>query len=316
MDTQVKDVRLKLTKNRIKGQEIRSSTDEPLGPETTAVSPEDVELMYVGKLGVMLLKQKVAATNQLKGYVRAYGEVHPGMEATLEKHLDIFSEQFDRIKSHLNKIALDHPLAQSITRVKGINGYQLGIIMAMIKDISRFATPSRLMVYAGVCSKFGLKVCKKNIHRIREISSEQYTGDLEEYTEFGYNTMLQQRMYILTDCLLRTNPFFQDFYQNTRKRLIQRAINGGECWLPSDEERKGTKMKKDTYYMKGRKTQSLEAWSNSNARWRVARTMLHFIYKEWREYAGLSVRNPYPIDYQGHQKYISLDDVLRGQERE
>ena len=153
------------------------------------------------------------------------------------------------------------------------------------------------------------------LNAIRKIHAEQYTGDPDAYRPFGYNTALQQRLYIITDSLIRAKGWFYEFYQRQRVRIEEKAINEDRVFVATAEDAKGTKMKAGEFYMKARNTQSLKAWSNSGARWRVARTLLHLIYKEWRDYKGLECRNPYPIEYLGHSQLITLDDVLARDEK-
>ena len=312
----IKETLEKLANLRVEAAEIKDEGPSPLGEETKALMPEDIVLMFAGKLVNELLKQSVASRNMLAGYKRAYGEIYPGVEVVLEEFLGEFLKGFDSAKKQLVKIGELHPLSERLCRIKGFTPYQLALVMSHIKDIRRFDTPSKLMVYAGVGVKYGLKVCKKNMNKIRQIQHERYTGDPEDYTEFGYNTALQGRMYVISDSLLRSKGFFYDFYQGIRTRLEERAINNNEVFICTAEQAKGTKMKIGEYYMSGRNTQSLAAWSNSNAKARVQRTILHLIYKEWRELRGLPCRNPYPIDYLGHSQYITLDDVLRAEVKE
>lgn len=269
-------------------------------------------MMYSAYIVIDLLKRFVAYQNKLKGLARAHGSIYSQVEDKLKADLQSFEDGFADAKKRLEKIAKKHPLAERLGLIKGFTPYQLGLIMGYIRDISRFETPSRLCVYAGVATKHGHHVSKKNINRIRQA---EHVLQPEKETEFGYNTAFQGRMYVITDCLLRARGYFYTMYNGIRPRLEQRAINGGECFMATDEDQKQSKgkMKAGEYYIKGRKNQSLKAWSNSNARWRVARTLLHLIYTEWRQLRGMEARNPYPIDYLGHSKYISLEDVLRAE---
>lgn len=307
----IKETLKRLADLRVMQAATKEEGPSPLGEETEALMPEDIVLMFAGKLVNELLKQSVASQNMLAGYKRAYGEIYPGVETVLEDFLAEFLSGFTEAKKQLVKIGELHPLSERLCKIKGFTPYQLALVMAHVKDIGRFDTPSKLMVYAGVGVKYGLKVCKKNMNLIRQIQHERYTGPEEDYKEFGYNTSLQGRMYVISDSLLRARGFFYDFYTGIRARLEERAINKDETFVCTLAQAKGTKMKAGERYMKGRKVQSLKAWSNSNAKARVQRTILHMIYTEWRQLRGLEARNPYPIDYLGHSQYITLEDVLR-----
>lgn len=112
---------------------------------------------------------------------------------------------------------------------------------------------------------------------------------------------------------MRSSPFFKNLYDQMKTRLLNRALTNGECYKPSPEEIKKSKgkLKKERFYIKGRKNQSVEAWAHSNAFVRVQRTLLHLIYTEWMRYEGLEPRVPYALEYLGHMTLISLDDVLK-----
>lgn len=316
MNNNIKETLEKLANLRVEEAQVKEDGPSPLGEEPQALMPEDVVLMFAGKLVNELLKQSTASKNMLAGYERAYGEIYPGVGVVLEEFLAEFLKGFAEAKKQLIKIGELHPLSHRLCKIRGFTPYQLALVMSHIKDIGRFDTPSKLMVYAGVGVKYGLKVCKRNMNKIRQIQHERYTGAPEDYTEFGYNTALQGRMYVISDSLLRARGFFYDFYTGIRARLEERAINNDETFVCTVDQAKGTKMKAGERYMKGRNTQSLIAWSNSNAKARVQRTILHMIYKEWRDLRGLPCRNPYPIDYLGHSQYIKLEDVLRFEAKE
>lgn len=298
----VKKTKKMLTNLRVLEQEVRAGADK-LGEETTAKQPEDLQLMFAGKMAVNLTKAKVAHENMMHGYVRAYGEVFPDVSEKLQELVDIFEKDFSKTKRHLEKTISTHPLVERLCQIKGFTPYRLSIIMSMVKDVAKFDTPSKLCVYAGVAPKSNLKVCKRNLNVIRQNTDNP---------DFGYNTRLQGQLYITSESLLKARGYFKDFYDKVRSRLIQRAINNGECFLATKEDQKASNgvMKAGEYYMLGRKNQSLKMWSHSNTMTRIGRTLLHLIYTEWRTHLELPVRNPYPIEYLGHQQIITLDDVL------
>lgn len=312
--TTKKDTLAALATNRVEEAEIKAQGPDKLGEETTTIMPEDIILMFSGKLVNKLLKQKVAASNMIYGLTKAYGEIYTHMEENLNAEKEEIFKAFDKAKVHLERVASQHPLSKSLCRIKGFTAYQLALVVAEIKDIARFATPSKLMVYSGCAEKYGLKVCKMNLNKIRKIHHERYTGDPKDYKEFGFNTSLSGRMHVIAENLIRQKGWFYEFYKQVRQRLEQRAMNNGEVFQATAEDAKGTKMKAGQYYMKNRKCQSIIAWSHANAMNRVKRTILHFIYSEWRTLRGLPVRVPYPLDYLGHNNYISLEEVIAWEE--
>lgn len=293
--------KIELAKLRIQEQEIIEDAG-PLGDETTATTMEDVELMFVGKLAYMAMQQSVARGNQLKGYTRAYGKIYPDVENRLNKITSDMEAEFVSSRKMLEKIIKKHPLVLKLCGIKGFTPYRLAIMMSMIKDIGKFDTPSNLAVYAGVGCKEGLKVCKRNLAKIRVLTNNP---------DFGYNTSLQGQLFITAEAMLKSKGYFFNMYQQIKKRLIDRAINSNQCRMLTDEEIKEGKGDTGRYYMEGRNKQTVEMWAHSNAMTRIARTLLHLIYTAWREHAGLSTRIPYPIEYLGHRKIITLESVLK-----
>jgi hypothetical protein len=66
---------------------------------------------------------------------------------------------------------------------------------------------------------------------------------------------------------------------------------------------------------KARKNQSLDAWTNSNARWRMCRMFLNFVYEEWMALRNFTPREPYVFEHLGHTSKITLDYVLAWEEK-
>lgn len=343
----------KLNKNRIKNADIKSEAGK-LGPETTATIPEDIEIMYAGKMCELMNKNSVRAFNIHAGYIRAYKTITPEVKQRLDAQLEKFETQFDEEKKRTIALASNHPLWLRLQGIRGLTPYTLAIIMSHVGRIENFNTPSNLMVYSGLAAINGLPVTKANLAKIKEyyiaqnkfetvpaikiaetnyISYQDIMGTVEtikaneaaasvdltlrdsdgkkkKFTiniatsvtrlkEFkGFDTQFSGRMFVLTDNLLRAQGFFLDFFQKIRVRLNAQAINDGR-----------TELKEGKRYMIGRKNFSLDAWTMANARRRVARTILHFIYTEWRTIKGLEARNPYPIDYLGHKSFITLEQV-------
>jgi hypothetical protein len=312
MNVSLKSTKQKLNTVRIEERAIKDAFDGPLGEETKAVTPNDIEVMFLGRMCSMALDFQTRMKNTISGMTRAYGEIDPYMEAKLKAHVEAYTKDFEQGKLRAIRVLKDHPLALKLCPIKGFTEYQLGLLMSHIKDITRFSTPSALCTYAGVVPKYGKHISKKTLTEIRGQKHEEYMGDPDDFTEFGYNTKLQQRMYILIESLMRANGWFYDFYAKTRIRLTQRALNGGETFIPTDEEVKASKgaMKKGEHYIVGKKHQSLIMWSHRNAFWRVGRVFLHMLYEAWCEVEGITGRPPYPIEYLGHTRLFTLKEVL------
>ena len=287
----------RITRKRIEIEdEVAALDGEKMADTPLTINPEDIIIMYGAKMCAMLLEQKVASQNIIHGYKRAYeGVITPDVETKLMEMADGFDKDFDASKKRAVKIVEQTPLWARLSGIKGFSAYQLGLIMGYVKDIRRFNTPSKLVMYAGLGSVNGIAVQKSNINKIKE----EYAKMGKEWA--GFNTKLAQRLYITCDTLIKSKGFFFNFYQQLRTRLHTQAINEGKAVLEGER-----------YMMKDRNKYSLDAWTNNNARRRVQRTLLHLIYTEWSTIAGVeNIKNPYAQDYLGHQTFITLDQVLK-----
>lgn len=294
----VKVAKRTINKKRIEIQEIKSEVGK-LGPKTDAFIPDDLEVMFAGKMCDMLIQSNVKSINILEAYKREYKDVAEETKKRLEFEQGEVGEAFERAKARATKIAERHPLWHKLSSIRGFSAYQLALIMCYIKDIEKFDTPSKLCVYAGVSEINGMAICKANIARIKEY----YASQGKEFK--GFNTILAGRMFVIVESMIKQKGYFYHMYVNIRKRLEQRCINQNQV----EQNDEGKLM------MKGKKNQSLILFTDKNAKRRLARTLLHLIYKEWRELKGLEVRNPYPIDYLGHNSLITLEEVVAFEEQ-
>jgi hypothetical protein len=299
------EVNQQLNDLRIESEIVKNQVDQ-LADAPITTMPEDIRIMYLGKITISMLNQGVRLKNMKSGYERAYGEIYPEVVERIQGDLDIFLTAFEEYKKKLNKIAKKHPVAERICQIKGLTPYRLAIMMSYIKDISRFATPSKLCVYSGVASKHGFKLTKANLKHIRKID-QQLNPNREG--EFGYNTKLQKECFILSESLIKAKGYFHDVYQSQKERLMEKKRNQGGTFIATEEH------KKDKYtvgeeYIVGRKLQTLRMWAHRNAQWRIVRNVMHLLYTEWCLHVGIEPRNPYPHEYLGHQQYHDLDFVI------
>jgi len=308
--TKVKTVKRNINFKRLDIQDEKSQVDK-LGEESMPTSPEDFLMFYAGKMAYTFLKEKVRATNMLAGFKRHYKGIDSDTEEKLDNFYASFEKDFNKQKRNLIKLTDSHPLTKRLCQIKGFTSYQLAMIMSYIKDVNKFDTPSKLSVYAGVACVEGLPVTKGNLAKIKEI----YYLQGKEF--HGFNTALSGRLYIVVECLLKQKGYFYNMYKGIRERLITRCTNNNEIFKATAADQKASKgkMKKGRFYMKDRKNFSLESFTDKNAKRRIARTLLHLIWTEWRILRKLPLRNPYPIDYLGHNQYIRLSDVLTWEER-
>lgn len=320
-----------LTSIRV-NEETVSREMEPfkLGEETVAVIPNsemDVLVMYVASQANMQIKNAVRSANRKFGLMKAYGIADDSDQATiLQEYFEKFDEGFEKTKKECEKVVKKHPLSEKICQIKGISPYQLGLVMGFIRQPERFDCFGKLAVYAGCSVKYGAHVSKKNINTINQEKHERYVGKEEDFTKFGYSTDFQQRLYIIADSLMRQKGWFYDFYKGQRLRLAQVVVNDGRAVLvggkyemtnvdlfqyePFGKFVPEIEGEKYIAKFKARKNQSLDAWTNSNARWRMCRMFLNFVYEEWMKLRGFVPREPYVFEHLGHTSKITLDHVL------
>lgn len=311
-----------LTDKRIEISEIKSKAGK-FGQETKAVIPKKVEAMFAGKMCLMMIRDRIASSNAVWAYVKQYGKLtdeqvkalkEAGSKKKLDELLDkmnardvydklvaqqeSFNECFIEYRKKAEKIIEIHPLWDRFKYVKGFTSYQLGLLMACIKDISRFDTASSLMVYSGLAVINGMPVTKANLNKIKKYYSEQG----KEFK--GFNTILSGRMFVIVENLLRAKGYFFEQYQRIRSRLAEKALNEKRIEIKDGKE-----------YMKDKNNQSLIMYTHKGASRRIARNLLHLLWTEWRKLEGLPTRVPYPIEYLGHTSEITLDEVIKFDEK-
>lgn len=305
----IKKTKSKLNKLRIIEQEIKSDASK-LGEKTKAVIPSKLEVMFAGKMAMNMIESRVMFTNMLSGYKREYKEENDETFERIEEMVKMFDKNFDTTKRQLEKYVSNYPLVEEISKIKGVTGYQVAILMSLIKDISRFDTASKLVVYSGQGVIDGgerLAVTKANIHKIKEYYLSSGRGEFN-----GFNTKLGGRMYVITESMLKQQGWFYKYYARLRERIALRCRNNGEIFICTKEQAKESKgvMKEGREYMIGKKNYSLDMFTHNNARRRIGRIFLHVLWERWRTLEGLPIRAPYAVDYLGHTDYIRYEDVI------
>ena len=285
-----------------------------LGEITIPNQATDMEVMFLGKMMLHNIEQGTRMGNMHRGLMESYGNVPEEAKERMTFYKDSFEKDFEEQKKVATKIIATHPLSKKLCQIKGFTEYQLGIVMACMKDVKRFPSPSNLFVYAGVAPKNGIVVTKGTmaLHRMAKHEFYGEGNEPEDFKEFGFNTTFKQRMYIIGESILKQKGFFYNEFLKARKHLEERAINNGECFVATELDQKTSKgiMRAGERYMVGKKNQSLIMWSYKNAFWRQCRTLLHFIYCEWCELEGIQARELYCIEYLGHQRKMTIDECL------
>lgn len=217
-DSAVMKVKKNITSKRVSVAKEKSSVGK-LGPKTVAYIPDDIEVMYAAKNVLDLMQQQVKSENALGAFMREYPTISEEIRARLRDQANLFKDNFDIAKKHTTQLCEAHPLWASFKDIKGFTAYQMGIIMACVKNPAKFHTPSALMMYAGLGAYKGMPVNKLNLNKIKET----YHSEGKEFK--GFNTLLAGRMEVITDCLMRGKGWFYNFYLNKKDQKIQVAMN-------------------------------------------------------------------------------------------
>lgn len=307
-------VRRAQTDARVLEQRIGNLKDgEKLGEKTDAVRPDEVEIFFLSKTYINFEKFSKTCTLIQGAYERDYPEFEQSSSSLMNEFNVDVKKAKATLKKNLSKAVSKHPLSARLSKIKGFTDYQLGLIMSFMKTPERFRHMGALCVYAGVTEVCGLKLNLKNLNRIRQI---------KQNPEFGYHTEFQQRMYILAECLFRSNGWFTQHAQSLRRRLGERAVNEGRAVWLNKEQLKDLKWKdrEEGYYMRERdvlegwvlrKNQSLKQWTMTNASWRISKILLCLLYEEWNTILNIPTRDPYALEYLGHTTKITLDEILQ-----
>lgn len=268
------------------------------------------------------LDDSVAYKNKIAGYERSRAEIigdeNAKLPETIRQIMDIQLAEIEAGKKERRKFAelacAQHPVTSKVGQIRGLSPVYVGLVMRHIKRAERFPTFGKLKVYAGLAAVNGKKLTKASLGDAKE----HYHSRGEELQ--GFNTQLSKLFHVITDCLIKQKGFFYMKFVDYRKRLEYQNIQNGKAVLFT-EEQKALKLPADKgkevgrHYMVGRKCQSLEMYTMSGARWRIASILLYLIYKEMAIHEGWEVRQPYAEEYLGHTSIITLDEVLEKEAR-
>lgn len=229
-----KEVQLEIADKRNAVKKLKSSAGK-LGKKTEATIPTDIEVMFIGKLCDMLIRNNVRAANIMSGYIRDYSIVDERILHNLKGYASDYANDFDIAKKRLSKVAEKHPLWQNLRGILGFTPYALGLLMTFIKNPAKFNNFSNLAVYSGVASVKDdttgedVPVNKANINRLKEI----YARKGKEFK--GFNTAMSGRLFVIASCLIRSKGYFYDLYNHQKERLIERSTNEGSSFIATKE---------------------------------------------------------------------------------
>lgn len=193
------------------------------------------------------------------------------------------------VEKNVSNIVKQHPIwIAFFEKVRGIGPKGAGVLISTI-DIHKANTPSALWMYAGLgvvpkvkCTKCGHEswnnkgICQKKT-KDKEICGsvtvpmgEKGIQRLIKGERVGFNTFLKTKLLgVIAPNFIKLGSEYRKYYDDYKNRLE------GENWGKSKKHRHNAAMR----YM--------------------AKMFLLDLYKTWRTLEGLSVREPYAVEYLG-----------------
>lgn len=322
-----KKIRQQVNKMNLATQKFKEKyAPNKLGVETKLGDIDDVEAFLYGKMLQNLTQNMVRATNQEKALERNFPDKQfNNIQKERIKQINTMFEDIalttrKQLEKHLN----NNILCNRISQIKGITTYRVALLMAEIKDITRFEKPSAFAVYAGIAPYKNKKISKNTIREIRED---------KQNPEWGFNTNLSQQFYIIVEQFIKSKGFFYDYYSKVKKMILARVARNQESFEFTEEmklemakNKENHKMIVGKHYMKNKKNQSVEMFCHSSAFWKTASLFGNILYEEWwkikcEENPTLrKVTEPYIFQYPDsngrvHSKKFTYDEIIEFEKR-
>ncbi len=182
------------------------------------------------------------------------------------------------------------PIWQWLTSIRGLGaGGEAAKLLAMIDDIGKFATISKLWRFAGwACIEGDIDRCQKG-------------------TKSPYNRKLKSCVFLIVDEFIKQRaPIYRDYYDEQRARESRlhpypictkcggHGVQVGKCWKCSEcgQGAKGYMLKYTPAHL------------NARAIRKVAKLFLSHLWIKWREFDGLPISEPYVQAIAGHTNII------------
>ncbi len=180
-----------------------------------------------------------------------------------------------------------------LSEVKGIGPRLSGLIVANIDDIGRFDTISKLWAYCGLHVKDGA-------------AAKRQKGE-----QANWNRELKTTLWKAATSFVKCGGPYRKLYDQYKARIIERTINSGEIvWSGEAGKKKYTAVHvpagKEVAQPKSAPNWTLGRINNMALRY-IAKRLLAHIWLVWRKMEDLPTREPYCVEYQGHNK-DSIDD--------
>lgn len=260
----------------------------------------------------------------------------PDTEELLERAQD-FENWVDK---KLAKKTKTHPASHWFTQVKGTGGELIGKVIGNIEAFGRYyevgdpmipKEVNRPAVLVGEDEDAKEMVWVEGIERLLTPSKlRKYAGLVpgmkrEAGKKLPYNKDLKMVLWRLAGSFLKAQGEYSRFYYDYKERLIARLKEEGVKVIPTPSGRYCVKCDEEVHKRAARfcpecgEKLSLknepdgvkyEGHIHMMAMRRMIQLFLDHLWVVWREGMGLSLREPYPIEYLGHKTIISLWDMV------
>lgn len=285
-----------------------------------------------------LEKVRVGATIRLS-HLERHGQTCADTEDLQQR-----SKQLeDWADSKLGAYLSDHPAHWWFSRVKGIGKENIAKVIGRIEAFGRYYKPGDPFIPAYVTRapeayryvedgevKEGLGVWVEGIERLttpsklRVLSGHAPGMRREAGKRHPYDATLKMLTWRLGTSLMKAEGKFYNFYSERKEYLRQRAEAEGVRITPTPQARfclncerevikKAARFCPDCGQALSQKREPpgvlYEGHVHNMAKGRMEQMFLDLLWVVWREALGLPLRVPYPIEYGGHSRVITPEDM-------
>lgn len=240
-------------------------------------------------------------------------------DAFFELPFSMFKKAEDAMAKSVARETKDHPIIKAwLGKVPGIGPRLAGLLVANIAPIERFATSSKLWAYAGLHVKDG-----KAVKRVKGQNS-------------NWNQELKTTAWKISQSLIKQDHEYRKRYDEYKARIIEREVNKGNIVWGMVNSKKARIIERELekgnivwgivnnkyvalHGLANDETEHLQVWKkkekpdwtlmrvNNMALRKIAKMLLCHLWEVWRKLEDLPLRDPYCVEYLGHDRE-SLSD--------
>jgi len=256
--------------------------EKPINSERKEVNmKERISIPMPALVDAALVIEKLRVASEVRqSHLARQGRKDIETEELHQRLLDLESYVDDRLAALLEA----HPAYPWFSRVKGVGRENIGKVIGLI-DIEKAATISSLWKFAGFAPVDGK-------------SEKRQKG-----TKLHYNAQLRSMCWRLAGSLLRARGKFYDYYLAEKGKYQQRFRDEDRQIVPVTRLPKKDGKRYETEDMIS------EGHVHNMALRKMVKLFLALLWLSWREALGLPTRDPYPVEYLGHEHVITPEEM-------